>query len=115
LSPQLLASLNANNRLLGLPQLNLPSSPRVAPPPLPDHPTTTTLRRAATLKVEVNHDGTVPALAEPIVQLARKWIGTPYSWGGGSPTGPTLGTGRGAHTKGFDCSAFAVPVRAGRH
>jgi cell wall-associated NlpC family hydrolase len=57
--------------------------------------------------VEVGHDGPVPALASSLVQLARKWLGTPYSWGGGSPSGPTFGVAQGAHTKGFDCSAFA--------
>ena len=44
--------------------------------------------------------------AQYIVNEARQWIGTPYSWGGGTPAGPSYGTGRGAKTKGFDCSAF---------
>lgn len=42
-----------------------------------------------------------------IVQLAQRWLGTPYSWGGGTPGGPTLGIGKGASTVGFDCSSFA--------
>lgn len=33
--------------------------------------------------------------------------GVPYSWGGGGPGGPTYGIGRGANTKGFDCSGLA--------
>ncbi|RBQ22131.1 hypothetical protein DP939_00100 [Spongiactinospora rosea] len=33
-------------------------------------------------------------------------IGTPYSWGGGGPQGPTFGIGRGARTRGFDCSGL---------
>ncbi len=112
LAPGLLGALNANNRILGLPALNLPAAARPAPAPLPDHPTPTTLGRAGKLKVEVAHDGPVPALATPIVQLARKWLGTPYSWGGGSPSGPTYGVGRGAKTKGFDCSAFIQYLNA---
>ncbi len=31
----------------------------------------------------------------------------PYSWGGGTTSGPTRGFGRGAKTVGFDCSSFA--------
>lgn len=31
----------------------------------------------------------------------------PYSWGGGTPSGPSRGFGRGASTVGFDCSSFA--------
>jgi len=38
--------------------------------------------------------------------LAR--IGTPFSWGGGSPAGPTRGIGRGARTIGFDCSGLTL-------
>ncbi|MGP3916334.1 C40 family peptidase [Nonomuraea sp. 10N515B] len=41
------------------------------------------------------------------VQAALKMIGLPYSWGGGGPGGPSLGIGRGARTKGFDCSGLA--------
>ncbi|WP_433432003.1 C40 family peptidase [Nonomuraea sp. CA-141351] len=32
--------------------------------------------------------------------------GIPYSWGGGGPDGPSYGIGRGAGTKGFDCSGL---------
>ena len=39
---------------------------------------------------------------------ALRWIGTPYSWGGGNPGGPTLGIMQGAHTVGFDCSGLVT-------
>ncbi len=39
---------------------------------------------------------------------ALRWLGTPYSWGGGGPDGPTLGIAQGAHTVGFDCSGLVT-------
>ena len=42
-----------------------------------------------------------------VVNLAVEYLGTPYAWGGGGPSGPSRGTGRGANTVGFDCSSFA--------
>lgn len=47
-----------------------------------------------------------PGQAAGAVALARQQIGTPYSWGGGNLSGPTTGIGRGAATKGFDCSSL---------
>jgi len=41
-------------------------------------------------------------------RAALKWLGTPYSWGGGNASGPTYGIGRGARIKGFDCSGLAL-------
>lgn len=35
-------------------------------------------------------------------------LGTPFSWGGGRPSGPTTGIGRGANTVGFDCSGLTL-------
>lgn len=52
-----------------------------------------------------------------VVAAAMKWIGTPYSWGGGSLEGPTLGIESGANTVGFDCSGltrYAVYQATGR-
>ncbi|CAD5898879.1 NlpC/P60 family protein [Carnobacterium maltaromaticum] len=67
-----------------------PAQPPV-PTPTPDPPT-----------VGFN----VPAL----LAEAQKWIGTPYSWGGGNTNGPSLGFGEGANTVGFDCSSFVQYV-----
>lgn len=49
---------------------------------------------------------------QQIIQSAQKWIGTPYSWGGGGVSGPTLGQPTGKYPKqatttvGFDCSGL---------
>lgn len=40
------------------------------------------------------------------VALIHEYLGTPYSWGGGGPEGPSRGIGRGANTVGFDCSSL---------
>ncbi|MGW2793576.1 C40 family peptidase [Streptomyces sp. NPDC001251] len=41
-----------------------------------------------------------------VADNAKKWIGTPYSWGGGGVDGPGFGFGQGADTRGFDCSSL---------
>jgi cell wall-associated NlpC family hydrolase len=41
-----------------------------------------------------------------IVNIAKKYLGTPYSWGGGTTKGPSKGFAQGANTVGFDCSSF---------
>ncbi|MEU1121955.1 MULTISPECIES: NlpC/P60 family protein [unclassified Streptomyces] len=43
-----------------------------------------------------------------VAAYAKKWIGTPYAWGGGDGDGPTLGTGHGSGTRGFDCSGLVL-------
>ncbi|MGW0483276.1 C40 family peptidase [Nonomuraea sp. NPDC003214] len=40
------------------------------------------------------------------VRAAIEMIGVPYSWGGGGVDGPGFGIGKGAKTKGFDCSGL---------
>lgn len=40
------------------------------------------------------------------VAWTQKNLGIPYSWGGGTPQGPTKGIAQGAGTVGYDCSAF---------
>lgn len=52
-----------------------------------------------------------------VIAAAKKWLGTPYSWGGGNQYGPTFGISDGggagdAHGdtthKGFDCSGLTL-------
>ncbi|MFI7618169.1 C40 family peptidase [Nonomuraea terrae] len=45
---------------------------------------------------------------EIALSAALRQLGVSYSWGGGSAKGPTLGIGRGASTRGFDCSGLAL-------
>ena len=40
-----------------------------------------------------------------VVAAARSILGVPYSYGGGTPAGPSRGIAQGANTVGFDCSA----------
>lgn len=57
-------------------------------------------------------DQKLSAARQMIINSAQKWIGTPYSWGAGGPSGPTLGQATGAYPKqatstvGFDCSGL---------
>lgn len=99
-SPLLQSVYNANNELLGVPSIDLGAI------------TPATQQRKATqpqgLPVPVVREfrGKQPKVVGKVLNLAREYLGTPYSWGGGGPSGPTKGIGRGANTVGFDCSGF---------
>lgn len=41
--------------------------------------------------------------AQVVISAAKAYLGTPYSWGGGGPTGPSAGT---SGIVGFDCSGL---------
>ncbi|TDB90317.1 NlpC/P60 family protein [Actinomadura sp. KC216] len=57
----------------------------------------------------VNVDpGGASAKAMGAVRAALSQRGVPYSWGGGSASGPTYGTAQGANIKGFDCSGLTL-------
>lgn len=50
---------------------------------------------------------------EYVIRRAGSQIGVPYSWGGGSLTGPSYGIGNGSGTIGFDCSGLTRYAYAG--
>ena len=47
-----------------------------------------------------------PAAVEYVIRRGGSQIGTPYSWGGGKPNGPSTGVDSGANTVGYDFSGF---------
>ncbi len=47
-----------------------------------------------------------PAAIEYVIRRGGSQIGTPYSWGGGKPSGPSTGVDSGANKVGYDCSGF---------
>ena len=54
-----------------------------------------------------------PQAIEYVIRRAGTQIGVPYSWGGGSLTGPSRGVDQGAGTVGFDCSGLTRYAFAG--
>ncbi|GAT00274.1 NLP/P60 protein [Mycolicibacterium fortuitum subsp. acetamidolyticum] len=50
---------------------------------------------------------------EYVIRRAGSQMGVPYSWGGGSLTGPSRGIDSGASTVGFDCSGLTRYAFAG--
>lgn len=50
---------------------------------------------------------------EYVIRRGGSQMGVPYSWGGGSLTGPSKGVGDGAGTVGFDCSGLMRYAFAG--
>ncbi|WP_214321171.1 C40 family peptidase [Nonomuraea sediminis] len=60
---------------------------------------------------------TAMARGRVAANAALTMLGTPYSWGGGGPDGPSHGIGHGRKTVGFDCSGLTeyAWARAGLH
>ena len=54
-----------------------------------------------------------PQAIEYVIRRGGSQIGTPYSWGGGKPTGPSTGVDSGANIVGYDCSGFTRFAFAG--
>jgi len=54
-----------------------------------------------------------PAAVEHVIRRGASQMGTPYSWGGGKPSGPSRGIDSGANTVGYDCSGFTQFAYAG--
>jgi cell wall-associated NlpC family hydrolase len=52
--------------------------------------------------------GGASAKAMGAVRAALNQRGVPYSWGGGTASGPSYGTAQGANIKGFDCSGLTL-------
>jgi cell wall-associated NlpC family hydrolase len=52
--------------------------------------------------------GGASAKAMGAVKAALGRLGTPYSWGGGTASGPSYGVAQGANIKGFDCSGLTL-------
>ncbi len=48
------------------------------------------------------------SLGARAVAAAMRFLGTPYSWGGGNASGPSRGIAQGAGTVGFDCSGLTL-------
>ncbi|AKK27539.1 NlpC/P60 family peptidoglycan endopeptidase RipA [Mycobacterium sp. EPa45] len=51
--------------------------------------------------------------SEYVIKRAMSQMGVPYSWGGGTATGPSNGIDSGAGTVGFDCSGLILYAFAG--
>jgi peptidoglycan DL-endopeptidase RipB len=50
---------------------------------------------------------------EYVIRRGASQMGTPYSWGGGKPNGPSRGVDSGANIVGYDCSGFTQFSYAG--
>lgn len=66
-----------------------------------------TQRNGVTRNPQGNGPGASAADGGSMAAAFRKAEGLPYSWGGGTPNGPTKGIAQGANTVGYDCSSLA--------
>ena len=54
-----------------------------------------------------------PQAIEYVIRRGASQMGVPYSWGGGTPSGPSTGVDSGANIVGYDCSGFTRYAFAG--
>jgi cell wall-associated NlpC family hydrolase len=54
-----------------------------------------------------------PQAIEYVIRRGASQMGVPYSWGGGTPTGPSAGVDQDAGKIGYDCSGFTRYAFAG--
>ncbi len=54
-----------------------------------------------------------PQAIEYVIRRGASQMGVPYSWGGGTPSGPSKGVDSGADIVGFDCSGLTRYAFAG--
>jgi cell wall-associated NlpC family hydrolase len=54
-----------------------------------------------------------PQAIEYVIRRGASQMGVPYSWGGGTPTGPSAGVDEDAGKIGYDCSGFTRYAFAG--
>ncbi len=54
-----------------------------------------------------------PQAIEYVIRRGASQMGVPYSWGGGTPSGPSKGVESGADIVGYDCSGFTRYAFAG--
>jgi cell wall-associated NlpC family hydrolase len=52
------------------------------------------------------YQGPARGTVRVIIEAGMRWLGTPYSWGGGTLDGPSEGFAQGSGIVGFDCSSL---------
>jgi len=74
-------------------------------------------RREALRDADAAGSGSGYSQGLAVARAALRWLGTPYSWGGGTVNGPSYGIAHGARIYGFDCSGLAMYAwaKAGVH
>lgn len=98
----LLEAVNANNRLLGVGEIDADVFAGAVGKTREPKP----LTQVGNLPVVTDARSKPPKATGSLLSLVQQFLGTPYAWGGGGPQGPSEGFGRGKGTVGFDCSSF---------
>jgi cell wall-associated NlpC family hydrolase len=82
-----------------------PPAPKPAAPPTAPPTVTPTVPPVTDGNQTPAGHGSASA-AQTAIDAAMRYLGTPYSWGGGGTAGPSRGWAQGASTVGFDCSGL---------